>query len=354
MKRLRIKKLLDKLNSINAEYPGIIKSQIQNDNYPGLIRKLKEDSVRKKINSLIESIRTLSNLSSDYVIQQLLTKYTDSIKSTSNLISTGAYGEIIGIDAKPYLFDNLISLGLIEKPSKSYQLTQEGHKFGAYLEAEDGVKFIGWNQELLDSLIDPLKKGITKSLNFRIFHITHISNLESILIDGLYSHNNAHKYLNISNMEVNARRNKAEKHHNHNIHDYVPLYFNPRNAMLYQKENEFKNEIVILEIDKSIINQNYTLFCKGNAARSDVDVTPSKIKVEKFPWNVINSKYWSHNGIIDGKKKSLMMSECLVYKHIPPLFIKHIHYKNSQFVSKLSKLSSSYNKDIQISPNLYF
>jgi len=354
MLKLRINRLLSVLESINADHPGIIKSELENANYPSMISHFREVELKQKINLIIDNLSTLSKLSKGEIYKTLLIKYTDHSKSELNLMSTSAYGRIIGIEGQPYLFDILSSLELIEKPSKSYLLTSKGKKYGGYLVAEDGGKFIGWNKELLDPIMESFKLDTFRKLKFRLYHMTHISNLDSILSKGLNCHNLAVNYFDISNPDVNTKRNKIERYHKNKIHDYVPLYFNPRNAMLYQIDNEYKDEIVILEMDIAVVNQDLTLFCQGNAARSDSNIEFSKIKLQSFQWEDIYASSWADNGNVDDTRKSLMMSECLIYKHMPESFIQTIHCKNQLTLSNILKRNSLNTKKVKISPELYF
>ena len=80
-----------------------------------------------------------------------------------------------------------------------------------------------------------------------IFHMTDSNNLKNILLHGLQNHYNTYRQVYIRNQEViNARREKVEQIYGHKIHDYVPFYFNPRNAMLYKNRNNAR--VVIFRI----------------------------------------------------------------------------------------------------------
>ena len=74
-----------------------------------------------------------------------------------------------------------------------------------------------------------------------LYHMTHIDNLQSIFQNGLLSHTNArnNNFMkgDIANNDVNNRRSGLEPIYNRPIHDYTPLYFNPRNPMLYVRKN---------------------------------------------------------------------------------------------------------------------
>ena len=85
-----------------------------------------------------------------------------------------------------------------------------------------------------------------------LYHMTHIDNLPSILKHGLLAHGNSYQKEDISNREVNSRRSMKDPIYRKPIHNYVPFYFSPRNAMLYYLR-DIQNDIVILEIKREVI-----------------------------------------------------------------------------------------------------
>ena len=99
-----------------------------------------------------------------------------------------------------------------------------------------------------------------------IYHMTHIDNIPGILKYGLQAHGNSHQKIDISNQDVNNRRVRREPVYGKRIHDYVPFYFSSRNAMLYAQYNE--DDIVILELDASLMYESGVIFTDGNASSS--------------------------------------------------------------------------------------
>ena len=98
--------------------------------------------------------------------------------------------------------------------------------------------------------------------------MTHKDNLPSILRQGLLSHNAAHggghNARNIADPNVTGiRARKVEPIHGRLINDYVPLYFNPKNAMLYVRKH-IQDDIVILGIDPNVILEPQSIFTDGN------------------------------------------------------------------------------------------
>lgn len=356
----RIQRLYDKLETVNIKYPDLVQEVIskKKDKYNGFFHIVTEVEFENQINSIIESIATLSKKSKANITCELLDGFNKSKYEKQGLISTTSYGKRIGINAKPYLFECLTDLNLITKPTrrnKSYELTDEGHKYGNYLFTDNGEKYIGWNKALLDKKIHPFVSDIVKGLDFRLYHLTHIINLKSILNQGLKCHNDASGYKDISNLEVNERRERERKSFG-SLHDYVPLYFNPRNAMLYQTCKQFNDQIIILEINREIVKKDYTVFSQGNAARWDSSLTRCKIKVASFDWDMICDRTWAKigSGVVDVKQKSMMMSECLIFESISSSYINRIHCKNFSTANKVSEFIEENIQEVQISPQLYF
>lgn len=124
--------------------------------------------------------------------------------------------------------------------------------------------------------------------------------------------------------------------------------------MLYQVMKELDEQVVILEINKEVVLKDYTIFSKGNAARGDSELTPSKFKLMNFPWEDINSDGWNKNGISNSTIKSLTMSECLIFKHIDNKFIEAIHCKNRLIYDSVFEKINSGAISVKVTPELFF
>ena len=273
------------------------------------------------------------------------------------LVSTSALGRIVGIKAKPFLFEEFLSREYIEKSNNRYLLTRLGRSVGiggCYKPLQDGSKFVTWPVVLGASLY-PLKQTFLDRVDFRLFHMTHIDNLMSILQQGIFSHNTTPKYLDISNPDVNSRRERTDPVHKNSLHEYVPLYFNPRNAMLFEKQAEHRSDIVLLEVARRVCLSNYTLFTERNAAANGCRFAYCLSEVEKFDWPSIQSRNWSTDGVVHVDQKQLMLSECLVYGHIDTEDLVAVHTMNTLMSSKLqSMLASVQHPSIRFSPSLFF
>ena len=193
-----------------------------------------------------------------------------------------------------------------------------------------------------------------------INHMTHIDNLSGILEHGLLSHNNSYKEKDISNKDVNARRARGEPIHNRQIHDYVPFYFNTRNAMLYAVQKQNHSKIIILGFSFDIILDENVIYSNRNASTDNVQFTNAFecLKSNEFidfdrVFNV-NNEVWSDSI----KLKQEMQAEILVPDQVSKYQLKLIYVQNEmikEFI--IDKYSDSFRHRfvrVVVKPELFF
>ena len=179
-----------------------------------------------------------------------------------------------------------------------------------------------------------LRKNKVNSL----WHITHRENVKNILTSGILSHENSNeiKYVDISNPGVQNRRQKIEPIHGRKIHEYAPLFINPKNAMLYSIK-EKRNELCLVEVSLDVLECEY-IFTDGNAARIETSFygdTVDRILFEQIPWDTVFSESWTQNFERNETIMSHMQSEFLIYPSIKPKYIKKIHCYSKDSVTFL-------------------
>lgn len=178
-----------------------------------------------------------------------------------------------------------------------------------------------------------------------LYHMTHIDNLKSILQFGILSHNRAHKKgllaKDISDRTVNSRRIK--------IHNYVPLYFNPKNPMLYRRKN-IQDELVILCVNRELLFSDKVVITDGNAASTSTNFYKSISDLRKIDWNIIRSEYWSD--FVDGKR--IRCAETLIPENISPANIEQIVCISNNTRLLVSNLLDTYDIPISVNSKLFF
>jgi hypothetical protein len=154
----------------------------------------------------------------------------------------------------------------------------------------------------------------------RFYYIVHVENLASIIQHGFLSRNTLQKmnlnFQDISMNEVQIRRSVTyETVHNQSIHEYVPLFLNPKNPMLSRRRDENDN-LVILEVSLNVMSVRRHIFADGNAASANVAFS-SDSKIYEKCHTALSANYWldvEHGA-------SRRSAEVLVWRQIPAQYI---------------------------------
>lgn len=202
----------------------------------------------------------------------------------------------------------------------------------------------------IDFVLDSEKEDILNDYRIDyVFHMTEISNLSNILKYGLLSHNEAHaKGLNKTNIalqDVNERRAEKKPIHGISLHDYVPMYFNPKNPMLYRRK-QIQDNIVIVAIDRRVVYHEKSIFSDGNAASDSTLFFNDISYLNRLNWQCIRNDYW--NNYVDGKR--MKCAESLARPKIPIKYVKKIHCNSIQTKNIVDKIVG-YDKSFRIELN---
>jgi hypothetical protein len=184
---------------------------------------------------------------------------------------------------------------------------------------------------------------------FGLHYITHKQNLESIRSRGLLSLNEVLRRglsrSDMSDQDVQSLRERREPIWNRSIHDYVPLYLNPKNPMLSARR-ELRDELVILKIDSGVARSGQVIFCDGNAASSATKFSLDE-QILTSSREALRAEYWT--GVEDGKRRR--MAEVLVHQRIAPDQIEAVLCPNA-FVA--NEIKSEHGLYALASPSRFF
>jgi len=184
-----------------------------------------------------------------------------------------------------------------------------------------------------------------------LYHMTHISNLVSILESGLLSHNLAHsKYhlRDISDQDVNARRIEIEPIYKRSMHDYVPTYFAAKNPMSY-KRREISDDLVILKINPALLLQAGTLFTDGNAASSYTHFYREIEDLKQLNWDCLHCDYWPDYP--DGRR--IRCAEMLIPDRIEMSDITAIAVNRKKSLKKIEQIAMPF-VPVSVQKELFF
>lgn len=133
------------------------------------------------------------------------------------------------------------------------------------------------------------------------------------------------------------------------LHDAVPLFFNPQNPTLYVKKDDW-DKLAILVIDKNVVidDEIEIAFSKGNASRSDAQILRNLKELENIDWEILFGNYWPKNvtrtGIDWENWKSHRSSEFLIYPKVNKKWFRKIIVSNEKTLKQIDRYLKSENK----------
>ena len=152
------------------------------------------------------------------------------------------------------------------------------------------------------------------------YYIAHVDNLASIVSRGLLSHN-AVSALGIGRVDVSDptmqryRSSRVDPVYRRPIHDYVPLYVNPKNSMLSARRN-LSDRLVVLRISKSILDVREHVYSDGNVALSRTTLGRDR-EVGLAANDALGAESWLN--VDDGARRR--MAEVLIHPDVPSEYI---------------------------------
>ena len=193
-----------------------------------------------------------------------------------------------------------------------------------------------------------------------LYHITHMGNLSSILKHGILSHSSAEsrgvKFERIYNEGIVLTRKDILTPNAQSLWYFANLYFQPRNPMLFWVINNHKiDDVAILLVDRSILNQPDIYISDGDAAASQSEIMSGSEGLETlFPrfQQDLDLEWWNAD---DGSKRRIM-AECLAPEVVPPESIRSIYVGRQDTVDKVRTVLRQSQLDISVNyePGLFF
>jgi len=159
-----------------------------------------------------------------------------------------------------------------------------------------------------------------------LHYITHVANVGSIMRHGILSHNRAKKvgHTSVALPVVQERRRKYVPG-GRLLHDYVNLYFNARNPMMYRVVKGGtapSSEVVVLRVSQVILDLPNVVIADRNASSEYVAFSPSPHGIESIDSGPVFAHYWNDDDPIEkDRKTSLICAEVLVPEKVAPEYV---------------------------------
>lgn len=196
-----------------------------------------------------------------------------------------------------------------------------------------------------------------------IYHITHIKNLESIIKEGgilsdaeMQTRGIEQNGIAYSEIKERRRRISVQISRGGHLSDYVPLFFAPRQPMLYVlsekrvpcfQENE--DRILHLEICIANVITAHLDYCftDGHAAMLTTNYYQTIEHLEKIDWDLMHNNSW-HDREDDPNRQQRREAEFLIWNRLPWDLISLIGTKNAKTAREVNDILTS----IEIRPKI--
>lgn len=165
----------------------------------------------------------------------------------------------------------------------------------------------------------------------KVFRILHITNLEYMLVNGIYTKNDVNadpNYINIGDTGlISKRQDYVVKINppNGELGEYIPFYFGPLSPMLLKIRDgdggvtkRPQSEIIYVVCRIETIKEFCPEWCftNGHSVPLITEFYNSTEHLDKVDWDVVSLKYW-RNTEDDLDRMRRKQAEFLVKNHIP-------------------------------------
>lgn len=184
-----------------------------------------------------------------------------------------------------------------------------------------------------------------------LHYIVPIVNMPSILTYGILSHNKAKKieHESCASQDIQDRRKRVIVPGGRPLHDYVNLYFNARNPMMYSIK-ESHNTLTVLSISPDIIDLPGIIVTDRNASRDFALFKPASDGLDMIDPELIFAERWTHpnDPIKYDEHQGIMCAEVLVPKKIEVDYIVKAYVSCDQSHETMVSILGTAGKNLEI------
>lgn len=188
-----------------------------------------------------------------------------------------------------------------------------------------------------------------------LFHLTAIENLPGIMRRGLLSHSAVRRERlcrsDISDGDVQSIRARKRAVDGRCLHDYVPLYFNPRNAMMYRCVQEHgAGALALLMCEAKALFWGESLASDRNAARGDAVIGCARAILPDLSRERVFRRRWDSDD-----EQAEMQAEVLISGRLAPTHIHQIVVSSNGAKARVHEvLGHDLAKPVLVKPDPFF
>lgn len=156
-----------------------------------------------------------------------------------------------------------------------------------------------------------------------LHYIAPINNVISIMERGILSHRRMSRipHDSVAMQEIQDRRAKKVVPGGRPLHDYVNLYINARNKMMFRVKGRHA-EICVLQTNPDILDLPGVVITDQNASSTYARFAPAPEGLRIIDRDLVFAEYWAHNSVIETwQHGSIICAEVLVPDRVSPEYI---------------------------------
>lgn len=159
-------------------------------------------------------------------------------------------------------------------------------------------------------------------------------------------------HVSVALQEVQDKRTNKRVPGGKLLHEYVNLYINARNPMLFKRRPQH-DALCVLIVDPKVLDLPDVVITDGNAASDYTIFLPSPSGLRKVDKGIIDAEYWTDTDTIkEWEKKRVKCAEVLVPDKVETTFIFGAYVSCSSSAQRLK--DSGFDLSIKINSYLFF
>ncbi len=193
-----------------------------------------------------------------------------------------------------------------------------------------------------------------------LHYITHVDNVASILKHGILSHNRASGLTckSVALEAVQLRRRKRVPN-GRPLHDYVNLYFNARNPMMFRVirgDIAEPRDLAVLRVSPSVLGQSHVVIADRNASSDYVMFYASPDGLAQLDGSLVFAEYWVDDDPLEQfRKKSAICAEVLVPDCVPARMVTGVYVSGDKTAALVEgSLRGRAGLDIVVNLHIFF
>ena len=186
-----------------------------------------------------------------------------------------------------------------------------------------------------------------------LHYITPIENVRSILVHGILCHVRAKSLgaKSIADPRVQVRRARKRIPGGLCLHEYVPLYFNARNPMMFRHKN-IHEKLCVLRVSSTILELDGVVIADCNASSDYARFRAAPEGLALIGSDVFSDD-WRHPDPREYfRRKSRICAEVLVPRRVPPEYIIGAYVSGEASRRALAALQPPWK--IAVNPRIFF